>query len=167
MANDGKLYHPPDHQDISLSHVHHTEMRLIILSLFGSFALTGCVVLPVPHTTQSSPQISGRTLDSRTRRPVVGASIRLANLPKVATTTGSDGRFTLNARRNFHVLWYANPSFVMHFPYADARHYWSGSMHVTHGGYKPTTFKGAKDWPLPSGLPPVVLGDVYLQPTHK
>ena len=139
----------------------------IMLSLLGAVGLTGCVALPIPHTTQSSPKISGRALDSRTRRPVAGASVQLANLPKIATTTGSDGRFTLDATRNFHLIWYANPSFVMHFPYADARYYWSGSLRITHDGYKPVSLKAVKDWPIPSELPSVAVGDVSLQPNRK
>jgi len=136
----------------------------ITLSLLGAVVLAGCVVLPVPHTTQSSPKISGRALDSRTRRPVAGASVQLGNLPQIATTTGSDGRFTLNATRNFHLLWYANPSFVMHFPFADARYYWSGSLRITHDGYKPVSIKAVEDYPLPSELPSVAIGDVFLRP---
>ena len=143
-------------------------MRFFItLSLLGAVALTGCVALPVPHTTQSSPKISGRALDSRTRQPVAGASVQLTNLPKVATTTGSDGRFTLNATHNFHLIWYANPSFVLHIPYADARYYWSGSLRITHDGYKPVSLKAVEDYPLPSTLPSVTIGDVSLQPNRK
>jgi len=52
----------------------------------------------------------------------------------------------------------------MHFPFADARYYWSGSLRITHDGYKPVSIKAVEDYPLPSELPSVAIGDVFLRP---
>ena len=140
-------------------------MRLfVIIPLFGAIALAGCVVLPIPHTTERTPKIIGRTLDLQTRRPIAGASVQLANLPKQAALTGSDGHFILNATHYFHLIYYANPSFVMHFPYADSPNGWLGALRITHDGYKPLSVKASKDGRAER---PVDFGDVYVQPQHK
>ena len=141
---------------------------LIMLSTLVTIAFSGCVVLPIPHTTQRSPKITGRTLDSRTHRPIADAKVQLANLPNIAAVTDSNGVFFINPTHLFHVIWYANPSFVMHFPYADVSNYWSGSLHITADGYKPLSFLAAnKDWPPPSERKSTKVGDIFLQPQRR
>ena len=140
----------------------------ITLSALVAIAFSGCVVLPIPHTTQRSPKITGRTLDSRTHRPVANAKVQLANLPKIAVVTDSNGYFLFGATHLFHVIWYANPSFVMHFPYADGSNYWAGALRITSDGYKPLSFQAVnRHSPLPSEREPTNIGDIFLQPSRR
>lgn len=63
----------------------------------------GCV-LPNPHTSERSPAISGRVVDSGTKRPIKGAHVSLRGYTGIHTLTDGDGYFHLNATRNFHLL---------------------------------------------------------------
>src|SRR2546427_647786 len=38
-----------------------------------AIALTGCIAVPLPHYTRSSPHVSARVIDSETRAPIEGA----------------------------------------------------------------------------------------------
>lgn len=71
--------------------------------------LSGCVI-PYPHTTLRSKEVTGTVLDARTRAPIKGArvvqsehSINGAKPKTRATTTNASGRFKLPTSHNFHL----------------------------------------------------------------
>jgi hypothetical protein len=143
-------------------------MRIpLLISLVGvTTLLTGCIVIPIPHTSTKSPAIQGRVVDSNDR-PVKGARIELQNKKAWARTgadlsvagartkTGADGRFNLWPRYNLHLLWYANPSFQFHVP---GGAFWTGRLTVSREGFYSTTHDtGSKT----SGQ----VGDLHLTPT--
>ena len=61
----------------------------------------GCV-LPIPHTTASSREFSGRVLDAVTHAPVSGARVFLDEHPSTFCLTDNDGYFRLRGTKNFH-----------------------------------------------------------------
>jgi hypothetical protein len=143
-------------------------MRIpLFIALVGvTTLLTGCIVVPLPHTSRKSPAIEGRVVDSRDR-PVKGARIELQNekvygrtgedlsVAGARTETGADGRFSLWPRYNLHLLWYANPSFQFHVPGGT---FWTGRLTVRHPDfYTRTHDAGSKA----NGH----LGDLHLTPT--
>jgi hypothetical protein len=124
-------------------------MQRRILLLIICLLLTGCIVVPLPHVTQSSPSIKGRITDAMTSLPIKNAIVQLENheaqdkrhaslhdRPRhgATTKTRADGRFSIGSRYNFHLLWYCNPSFQFHLPNGA---YWLGELSVTHPGYEP------------------------------
>ena len=137
---------------------------LILITSVLSLVLSSCIIIPVPHTTQRSTIITGRTIDARTHLPIAAAQVKLGNFPKTAATTDDGGCFTLDPTHNFHLIWYENPSFVMHFPQAGERYYWSGELNFTQEGYKPLSLKASEQhWPGPNQPKCVTVGDVLLQ----
>ena len=70
--------------------------------------LSGCMI-PYPHTTMRSEEITGTVIDSRTGAPVEGAKVvqrafNGAREGKIrARTTDSLGHFRLRATHNFHL----------------------------------------------------------------
>jgi|ERR1035438_1265287 hypothetical protein len=62
-------------------------------------SLTGC--FPWPHTTARSADVQGRVLDAHTHLPVEGAKVFLVQSPHHATYTDANGRFRLQATRQF------------------------------------------------------------------
>jgi hypothetical protein len=142
------------------------RIRLLIALAGVATLLTGCIVVPIPHTSRKSPAIEGRVVDSNDR-PVQGARIELQNEKAYARTgddlsvagarteTGADGRFNLSQRYNLHLLWYANPSFHFRFP---GGAFWTGRLTVARDGfYTKTHDTGSKT----NGH----VGDLHLTPT--
>jgi hypothetical protein len=124
------------------------RMQRLILVLIGCCLLTGCIVVPLPHVTESSPSIKGRIIDAMTSQPIKNAVVQLENRQAqdkrhasihdrpqdgATTKTRADGRFSLGPRYNFHLLWYCNPSFQFHLPNGT---YWLGELSVTHPDYE-------------------------------
>ena len=66
-----------------------------------SVGLSGCI-WPVPHTSQRSPEVSGRVLDATTQAPIAKAKVALHDCPSVTTATDNSGSFVLRATHNFH-----------------------------------------------------------------
>lgn len=126
------------------------KMRLCIL-LVMSVLLTGCIVLPVPHVTKSSPPTHGKVVDAESGTPVDGAAVQLTTSgawdgkPRsgALTTTAADGTFHLGSRYNFHLGLYANLSWALHWPPGS---YWEGKGLVTRDGYEPLSFDFSERW---------------------
>jgi len=78
------------------------------LLLLCGFALSGCVIVPYPHTTQSSPEIRGRILDETTHNPVGGAEISVHERPSTRVVSDTTGQFLLPVHHNFH--WFITAS---------------------------------------------------------
>jgi len=125
------------------------QSTLLVRGICGSLLvlLTGCV--PIPHTTERSPEVCGRVLDARTRAPIQGAKVFLIQAPDHAAYTDVSGYFQLKAARNFHL------AYVL----AGERGHWPerkvGSMEIYHPNYLPV----CGGW---SGN----VGDILLKPTH-
>jgi hypothetical protein len=113
----------------------------VILIAVATF-LSGCIALPIPHTTKQSPGLDGRVVDLE-GRPVKGARIEVEvhecysrseydSTIGARTRTGSDGRFSLWPRYNFHFIWYANPSFQLHLPGGSS---WTGRVAIRHDSF--------------------------------
>lgn len=92
--------------------------------------------------------IEGHVRDASTGRPVAGATVELTTRSAQAadyaslnnemkrgarTRTDADGSFHIATRHNFHLLWYANPSFQFHIPSGS---YWLGESTVSREGYE-------------------------------
>jgi hypothetical protein len=96
-------------------------------------ALASCAVLPLPHTTNASPPVTGRVVDSKSRIPVPDAVVRLAANRRVTALTDAEGSFRLRASHNFHLLLYWNPSFTAGWPAGS----YSDKIEILHPGYPP------------------------------
>jgi hypothetical protein len=79
-------------------------MRFIPLILLLGLA-AGC--LPIPHTTEHSPEVRGKVLDARTHAPIQGAKVFLYDHPRTSCETDSAGYFCLRATHNFHLAYVA------------------------------------------------------------
>ncbi len=122
-----------------------TRIHLALTLAVFALLQTGCMIVPIPHATKQSPRIEGRVVDPQ-GNPIAGAHIKLLNEPEnsgtdhdpatkpAETTSGSDGRFRLSSRHNFHLLWYGNLSFSFHVPGGE---YWTGCLIVSHADYSP------------------------------
>jgi hypothetical protein len=90
-------------------------MRNVFLCLLSAL-LSGCVVLPIPHTSPAGYDYHGQVVDARTRRPLAGAKVRMDDRPRSSVVTEADGKFAVSAGSHFHLLYYANPSWSAGIP---------------------------------------------------
>ena len=135
-----------------------TRVLYLLLAL-SAFALSGCIVVPLPHVTQRSPHLHGMVVDEISGLPVKDATIQLSAAhqgqtrdyaswnteqqsgPAPTAKTRPDGQFDVGAKYNFHLLWYANPSFQFHVP---SGNYWLGRLFISHEGYQTLSLSGVK-----------------------
>ena len=123
-----------------------------------TIALTGCVAVPLPHYTRSSPHVSGKVIDSETGTPIEGARVEWIREeggarryawgggdrhPGPVATTGADGQFGGGTKLNFHIFWYANVSWQFHWPTGS---YWNGELEVTRQGYRSQLLRVLNNW---------------------
>ena len=91
-----------------------------VKALFGmacfSSLMSGCVIIPLPFTSDKSPQFSAKVLEEDSDAPIENARVWVGSEPKYYVTTDSNGEFLLKPRSNFHVLFYANLSFGFGLP---------------------------------------------------
>jgi hypothetical protein len=107
-------------------------MRLLpfILALV---LLTGCLVVPIPHTTVRATGIEGTVLDARTHAPIAGALIYRTEHPEASCHTDSSGHFLLKEIRNWHYAKVLGAGGESHLP---DQEYWSDyRLTVLHTNY--------------------------------
>jgi hypothetical protein len=92
------------------------HMRLWLFLFLSAFCLSGCVIVSMPFTSDRSPQFRAKLVDAATKQPVTGAQIWTEGNERKKTTTDSKGEFLLRPAKNFHFLFYANPSFAFGLP---------------------------------------------------
>jgi len=98
------------------------------------FLLSGCLVVPFPHTLVDAPRFTGRVLDASSHRPIAGAIVMIAGLPGTKVETDKSGKFTTGISRSIHLIGaYAydngcNVSFPPQKP--------QGLLLVSHPGYQ-------------------------------
>lgn len=146
------------------------SLRLFLVAVLAS-VLCGCVVVPLPHYTRSSPRLTGRVLDAG-GKPVGGAVVQVIvhkgqrrgttyseDLPGASAHTDESGRFLVDTHYNFHLLWYANVSWDFHLPFGD---YWSGEILITRDNH-PFRLRVLDYW---AGEPSVTVGELRLTNTE-
>ncbi len=84
--------------------------------LLSPFLFCCCVVVPLPFTSDKSPQFKGRVVDSNSKKPVAGAEVWAEGNERGKVATGPSGEFLLKPGKNFHLIFYANPSFGFGLP---------------------------------------------------
>jgi len=84
--------------------------------LVAAFCLSGCVIVPMPFTSDRSPQFRAKVVDAATRKPITGAHIWTVGNERKKVTTDSTGQFLLRPSKNIHLLFYANPSWGFGLP---------------------------------------------------
>lgn len=129
------------------------------LFLCISFAVlvSGCIVVPLPHVTKRSPGLEGHVRDATTGQPIAGATVELVTHEGQArdyamvghdtrqgarVRTGDDGSFDIGPRYNFHLLWYANPSFHFHVPFGT---FWLGESTISRDGYRSVSLHSSNE----------------------
>lgn len=129
-----------------MNRLRYRAVPLLSSLVFSSICLlTGC--LPIPHTTERTPEISGRVLDAQTHSPIQRAKIFLVQKPHHTTLTDASGRFRLKETRNFHWAYIT--------PEGDWPDRKGNVIEIVHPGYKPHGFSEA--WAHD-------VGDILLQP---
>lgn len=107
------------------------DMKLrIILALVSLCAIPSCIINP--HTSERSPEIRGRVIDSGTLLPISDATVALQDHPSTAVQTHSDGQFVLPALHNYHLMTIGTIC-ASEFP---GGKYYSDKVHVTHPRYR-------------------------------
>jgi hypothetical protein len=130
---------------------------LLILGLF-----TGC--LPIPHTSQRSPEFRGTVLDARTRGPVQGAKIVLSEDPTISCTSAKDGSFRLKATRNFHLLYIWNPAYESMPEWPKGKEYGKVTVTISHPNYVTHKKSEASDYILIEGGIILLEGNILVEP---
>lgn len=73
--------------------------------------LSGCILpLPLPTTSDQSPQFQGRVLNEHSRKPIRNVELFIQGDEKHKVAADSQGYFLLKPRRNFHVVLLTLPS---------------------------------------------------------
>jgi hypothetical protein len=84
------------------------HVRFLLTTLLVMLAsVCGCI--PFPHTSERSPTIQGRVLNSATGQPIGGANVYLADLNAMSAKTDAKGFFRLRGTSNFHMGVIASP----------------------------------------------------------
>jgi len=106
------------------------KRTIYLLSMAACALSAGC--LPTPGTSPRTPEISGRVLDATTRKPVAGAIVALHEAPQLRSAiTDSDGRFSLNESRNFHLF-----AFIGHGGTIDMLSSLGDDIDISHPAYR-------------------------------
>ncbi|MFT3867091.1 MAG: hypothetical protein QM715_01210 [Nibricoccus sp.] len=81
-------------------------MKKLVPMLLGCLFLSGCIVLPVPHTKWVSPRFEGTVVDTDTKMPLQNVNILLGGylrsggrVPVISTRSDKDGRFAVVATK--------------------------------------------------------------------
>ncbi len=90
-------------------------------------------------------------MDASNGRPVEGAVVEAIiestwerkPVGNLTTRSGSDGKFKISSKQNFHMLYYANPSFQFHAPQGSS---WTGRLHIKHDKYVTRLLKAEDKW---------------------
>ena len=123
-----------------------SRMRSAITCLLLALPLlNGCIVLPIPYTMRGSGTFHGRVLQADTKSPVQGAVVEVLGYPKTATSTTSDGEFTVGPGRKFY--WYTVIGFHQHIVPEPVWPTLSTSIMVSHPAYAALTVEAGPKEP--------------------
>ena len=89
----------------------------------------------MPFTSDRSPRFSGTIESQRTRKPIDKAEVWIQGDQKHKAFTDSRGNFVLEPQKNFHILFYANPSWGFGLPLGTR----SKILIATAQGFSPLT----------------------------
>lgn len=92
------------------------NMIIRFILLIGSLSICSCVIVPLPFTSDKSPEFRGKVVDSVTKKPVVAAHVWANGGERHKVATNQDGDFIVKPRKNFHLILYQNPSFGFGLP---------------------------------------------------
>ena len=100
-----------------------------------AFLVTSCMPVP-PFTTPVSPEVTGRVLDARSKKPIKGALIQTerAGYTRQAYTL-DDGRFTVPSASQWHYLVYLGSPGIYPTPWMFNRSNKDLIMKVEASGY--------------------------------
>ena len=84
-------------QSIKPKNLFTATVLLIAMCMFP-----GCIIYP--HTSEKSPNRSGKILDISSRDPVAGAKIFITGHPSNSCRTDQEGNFFLRSTHNFHLF---------------------------------------------------------------
>ena len=124
--------------------------------------LAGC--LPVPHTSQRSPEFRGTVVDARTKKPVQGAKIVLSEDPRISCTSDATGAFRLKATRNHHWGYNILPTHESWQDLPAGRHYYEDAVTISHPSYVTYKKDKADDYIIIEGGIILLEGTILLEP---
>jgi hypothetical protein len=79
-------------------------MRILpLILLAASLLLSGCVIVPFPHTVVDAPRASGRVLDASSHHPISNATVGYTGYPATTVLTDSLGQFTTGISRTWRL----------------------------------------------------------------
>jgi len=122
-------------------------MKTLIL-LIVPVLLSGCVILPLPHTSPAGVDFRGQVVDAHTRRPLEGAKVSIEGLRRSAVVTAADGQYAVSSGSNFHLIYYANPSWSLGLPVGESRNV----LLVEKDGYRSFRMDAYHDWKTRNAL---------------
>ena len=118
----------------------------------------------MPHTSERSPEVRGRVIDSVTQLPIQSATIALHEHPSIAAHTDSTGIYCIRATHNVHLV-----SFLgicsSEFPQGK---YYGDEVDISHPLYQTTQIR-ARQYrdPQTTNGTPLMLRDIALVPVSK
>src|SRR5438093_484038 len=108
------------------------KLTLTILSALAAVGLSGCV-LPVPHTSQRSPEVRGRVIDSVTQLPVRSARVALHEHPSIAARSDRSGFYHIRATHNIHLVTFLG---ICSSDFPLGKYYFRDELDVSHPRYQ-------------------------------
>jgi hypothetical protein len=88
--------------------------------LLCSLALSGCLIVPVPHQRLQEVGVKGRIIDAESNKPVVAAKVEDIVDPTKFTYSVIDGTFILKPVYKMHGAYVVSGVGTSVFPYYDA-----------------------------------------------
>jgi hypothetical protein len=136
----------------------------------GILLLSGCIIIPFPHTDFVCRSCSGRVLDASTLHPIAGAKVVVAGLPGTGVRTDSSGHFLTKLGLSWVLISEDTVDGDLGVPFESLG---QGYLIVTHPGYRQgkldrdPSVAGAHSVLL-GGLDhtPLPVGDILLRRQH-
>ena len=138
---------------------------LTVLSALAVASFSGCVQLK-PHTSQRSPEIRGRVIDSVTHSPVQYATVALHGHPIISARTDRAGFYHIEETRNVHLVTFLG---ICSWDFPQGEHYHVEEVDVSHPRYQAARIKAREylDPRTTNEWLSLVLRDISLTPISK
>jgi hypothetical protein len=137
--------------------------RLIICCGVAALVACGCVIWPT--TSERSPEVQGRVVDSVTALPVPNATVALHEHPSIKARSDDKGAYRIRATHNFHLIHVLG---ICGDEYPVGNYYRADELDVSHPLYEGVRIQ-ARQFSNPpySHEDTVVLRDISLVPKPK
>ena len=136
----------------------------LILAVVTAAGFSGCV-WPVPHTSERSPEVRGRVIDSVTQLPIQSATVSLHDHSSIAARTDTAGIYRIRATHNVHLVTFLG---ICSSEFPQGKYYYGDEVDVSHPRYETALIRARQHRdPQTTNGAQLVLRDIALVPASQ